>query len=356
MTGQREAEGNRPNFSQHLRYLNTTAEEKMKKLAVFALCLAALPAVARTRASRPISHRLRAAQESVSLQITEVSDDPAVAARLIDEYRNGRSDRRGDHTLAVISSSSARAVLIPAAGSVHGGGNTFFRSDITMVNYSDNAQDVAVIWIPNGGTATTFKTTFPGDRPPFTQQDFVGTLLNRSGLGSLMFIPVTSSGAVDTHGAIDVYSRIWTPQPGSSGTVSQPFGGVDPEAIAHEYEAIIMGLRQDPGYRTNVGIVNLSMQPLDFTVDIFPEAAAPGTDITEIHITVQPLSMVQQPITGSYNTPVNLIVSVDSDIDASKLIWSTYASSTDNVTGDGWVSIGAKDLDDEDLTTSAISR
>jgi hypothetical protein len=53
---------------------------------------------------------------------------------------------------------------------------------------------------------------------------------------------------------------------------------------------------------------------------------------------------------------VNLIVSVDSDIDASKLIWSTYASSTDNVTGDGWVSIGAKDLDDEDLTTSAISR
>ncbi len=323
----------------------------MKKLTIALLLLtSALPMYGR-RLRRP---RFRPEPMAVALEIVEVSHDPEIARQLVEQLRSGRVDRDGDRTLAVINNSSARSVLIPAAGSVRGGGNTFFRSDITMVNYNTTAQDVAVIWMPNGGSAVTFKTTFPGDRPPFTQQDFVGTLLQQSGLGSLLFIPITASGQVDTNGAIDVFSRIWTPQPNATGTVSQPFSGVDPDHLSGDFESIVMGLRQDASYRTNFGIVNLSNQTLSFTVTVFPEVVAPGTQLTEVHVTLPALSMTQQGLpAGSYSTPINLLVQVDNNVPSSTLHWSAYASSTDNITGDGWVSIAAKDYDDDDLDTAS---
>jgi hypothetical protein len=316
------------------------------------VCLLVLVSAAPMYARR--LRRLTPDPAPVTIEVTEVSHDPAVARNLIAQVQHSRIERDHERVLAIINNSSARAVLIPAAGSVRGGGNTFFRSDVTMVNYNDTDQNVAVIWMPQGGTASTYKTTFPGGRPPFTQQDFIGTLLKTSGLGALLFIPITSTGAVDTDGAIDVFSRIWTPQPNSTGTVSQPFPGVDPDHI-DDFEAIMLGLRQDASYRTNVGIVNMSPdKTFHFTITIFPEVAAPGTQLTEMHVTLLPLSMVQQAVPGSYTTPINILVEVDDDVDIKDLHWSAYASSTDNITGDGWVSIAAHDWDDDTLDSAAV--
>jgi hypothetical protein len=323
----------------------------MKRIAFAVAVLAgALPLYARH------SHQWRqAVVEPVSLKVVELPDGAAVATRLSEQVRAGSAQiRSGVGTSAIMNNSSTRSVIIPAAGSVRGGGGTFFRSDITLVNWNQTAQDVAVVWMPNGGASTTFRTTFPGDRPPFTVQDFVGTLLNRDGLGSLFFIPITSAGAVDPNGAIDAYSRIWTPQPNATGTVSQPFPGVDPNHLKGEYEAFVLGLRQDSAYRTNFGIVNLYNTQLNFLVTVFPESAAPGA-LTEVHVTIPAMSMIQQALpAGAYATPINLLVEVDQNVSGSNQVWTAYASSTDNITGDGWVSIAGKDWDDESLDSAAF--
>jgi len=312
----------------------------MRGIAVgVAVLFVALPIFAGPKRSA----RWRADRSAVTLTAVEISRDPAFAAQLMNQVRAA-------HPAAVINNSSSRSFVIPAAGSVHGAGNTFFRSDITLVNWNATPQDVAVMWLPSGGTAITYRTTFPGDRPPFTSQDFVGTVLNQSGLGALVFLPITSTGAADPNGAIDGFSRIWTPQPNVAGTVSQPFNAVDPNHLKGQYEAFILGLRQDASYRTNFGIVNLYSTPLKFVMTVFPESAPPGTQLAEFSLTIPAMSMVQQGLgSGPYSSPVNLAVNVDEDVPNHAQIWTAYASSTDNITGDGWVSIATKDFADEDL-------
>ena len=231
----------------------------MRKLALVSLALVlAVPMEARKL--RTMARRAPAA-EPIVLKAEEVPDGAAAALRLLSQLREATAREKATvHAQSILYNGSARAVLIPAAGSVRGSNGTFFRSDITFVNYNDADQRVGVIWMQNGAAAPeTFTMTVPGARPPFTLNDFVGTTLQRTGLGALLFVPVDISGNPDLDdSAIDIFSRIWTPQPNATGTVSQPFPGVDPDNLTGDYEALVLGLRQDSAYRTNVGIVNLN--------------------------------------------------------------------------------------------------
>lgn len=330
----------------------------MKKSGVVVLALLfAVPIYARNPRIRP--HRADFA-DPVVLNAEPVPDGVNLALRVVAQLHASRQQKRpGVGAQAITYNGSARAVLIPAAGSVRGGGGTFFRSDITFVNWNVADQRTLVLWLQNGASGPqTFSTTIPGDRPPFTVNDFVGTTLHLSGLGALLFVPVNAAGNPDPDAAIDIYSRIWTPQPNATGTVSQPFPGVDPDNLTGDYEAFILGLRQDSAYRTNFGIVNLNNYQLKFLVTVFPESAAPGTQLQEIAVTLPPLTMTQQPLSPStlYATGVNLLVEVDETVPGNNQSWASYASSTDNITGDGWVSIAGHDYDDESLDDHHLSR
>ena len=46
---------------------------------------------------------------------------------------------------------------------------------------------------------------------------------------------------------------------------------------------------------------------------------------------------------------MNIAVNVDEDVADDGQSWAAYASSTDNTTGDGWVSIAARDYGDDEL-------
>jgi len=330
----------------------------MKRIgAVVLAMLVAVPIYARSLRNRVDRAVL---SDPVVLKADLVPDGINAALRAVSQLQAFRQRKNsGIGVRSIGYNGSGRAVLIPAAGSVQGSGGTFFRSDITFVNWNENSQRVLVLWMPNGASAPqTFSTTLPGDRPPFTVNDFVGTTLHLGGLGALFFIPVDSAGNADGNAAIDVFSRIWTPQPNATGTVSQPFPGVDPDNLTGDYEAFILGLRQDSAYRTNFGVVNLNTFPVKFLVTVFPESAAPGTQLQEISFTLQPLSMLQQGLSPStlYSTGVNRLAEVDQNVPNNNQSWAAYASSTDNITGDGWVSIAAKDYDDEMLDTIGLSR
>ena len=176
-----------------------------------------------------------------------------------------------------------------------------------------------------------------------TYIDVVASVLGKSGLGSILFFGVQGSN-LDIDAAIDGLSRIYTKQPGSDGTVSQEFPPVDVYNLLVADTSASLGLRQDTGYRTNFGIVNAEKVPHQVKVTAIGERAT-----NSVTVTVPAYGMVQQSIpAGDYGA---VTVSFDIlDSGGASVSWVAYASSTDNITGDGWVSIASADLTPSDLT------
>ena len=222
----------------------------------------------------------------------------------------------------------AAAFLIPAAGSLQGNQGTYYRSDVTIANRRNAAQRIALLWFAQGvnngsGAVQTFQIAA---NTTVFEADFVNTVLGKTGLGSIVAIGVDAVGNPDPNAQLDGFSRIWTPQPNATGTVSQEFASVELEdSLATSYG---YGLRQDAGYRTNVGFVNLYSTANTFTVNIVGTGG--NTQFTQ---DVLPYSMQQRGVpAGNWG---NFYVRVSA---SSGNWWSAYASSTDNTTGDGWVS------------------
>jgi len=225
------------------------------------------------------------------------------------------------------------AFLIPAAGNLQGNNGTFFRSDVTFGNFNGVSQNIGVGWLQTGKDNSSAPLTFftiPASSI-VAINDFVGTTLKTSGLGALLIIAFDATGKnADSEAFIDGFSRIWTPQPGSSGTVSQSFPAVSLFDSVDDSTAFALGLRQDASYRTNVGVVNLDSVVHTWTITSL------NTNAT-MTLQVQPFSLSQTGVPASF-AGANGNLSLSYDVPDANITWSAYASSVDNVTGDGWVS------------------
>ena len=236
-------------------------------------------------------------------------------------------------TISVISVDwTTDSFVIPVAGNAAGSGGTYFRSDVVFNNDRLQDQRIAVGWFAQGqNNCSAPLQYFNLSANSVTVADnFVAQTLGKSGIGAIMVVAVTANGLVDDNGAIDGYSRIWTLQPGSTGTVSQNFGAIDVNDSIGSLPATLMGLKQSNQFRTNVGIVNMD------------NVAAHTWTFTSIFngrttsLAVPPCSMAQtSATTGSASASGNVAFTVKSD--GFGFWWSGFGSSTDNVTGDGWV-------------------
>lgn len=316
----------------------------MKKIAVVVALLAfSIPTYARN-----LSRLARmTATNPASLIIRPV--EPGVPERVFGQLKARRAAHSGVHASVITDSVSARALVIPAAGSLAGGGGTFFRSDVTLVNYRSTAQQViAGLWASgttNNFDIANYKILTLQPNSFVTVQDFVVNALGKSNvLGSIVVVPYNGAD-LDPFGAIDGFSRIYTKQPGSNGTVSQPFDAVDPDTFSTPVidEAISLGLRQDADFRTNFGIVNVDDTDRIFKVTFIGEKLT-----TTLTVTVKAFGMIQQAIpAGDYGALqiVYQLTNAGSDF----VTWIGYASSTDNITGDGWVSLASANLTPDEL-------
>ncbi|HEX8154131.1 MAG TPA: hypothetical protein VF698_13440, partial [Thermoanaerobaculia bacterium] len=264
---------------------------------------------------------------------------PAFAAGLERMPSTGQSvadlvERLHSHIAArklsvVTVESEASSFVIPAAGSLAGGGGTFFRSDVTIANRRSAAQRISVAWFARGvnnGSASVQTFTIPANTTTM-ERDFVASVLGKSGLGSILVVGIDAAGNVDSGAVLDGFSRIWTPQPGSSGTVSQEFGSFDVnDTLATSYG---YGLRQDSGFRANVGFVNLFSTPNTYTIDLVGTGGQ-----TQFTQNVQAYSMEQVPVpAGNWGDFYIRVSSAPTNFN----FWSAYGVSVDNTTGDGWV-------------------
>lgn len=233
---------------------------------------------------------------------------------------------------------AAPQILIPAAGAVNGAGGTFFRSDIYVVNLTNHTQRVRMQWLPQGssGTAIPPREIDVPAASGFFSEDFVGVIMEQSGLGAILVTGVTTEGAFDPTALIFTTSRIWTAQPGSpTGTTSQSLISLDTETIASTQQWIF-GIRRDNRYRANVGVVNLSANPQRFAITV--NGTAPPTSTTTTEVEVPGFSMQQISVTagtGALQIVVNNISAGTRETN-----WTSYASSVDNTTGDSWSMLG----------------
>ena len=321
----------------------------MRKSAVLlATILIALPLFARPS--------LSARMKSLTIKNPDTkSVPPDVAASVYAQWRayvaakHATASSGTVHTSAVTDSRSSRVIVIPAAGSLAGGGGAlFFRSDVTLVNYESAAHDVIVMWWP-AGTSNNLNTTGSNvitltlqPNTFNTYPDFVANTLHQSGLGSIVIIP-SASGTLSFDAGIDGFSRIYTKQPGSNGTVSQEFPGVDPDNASIFNEGVSLGLRQDANYRTNWGIVNTDSVSHSFHLTFMGENNQTAT----MDVTVPAFGMIQQAAPAGTFGALTIIFSSPDVTDFASFI--AYASSTDNTTGDGWVSLASGDFSSNDL-------
>ncbi|MEA2166550.1 MAG: hypothetical protein QOK37_4677 [Thermoanaerobaculia bacterium] len=237
----------------------------------------------------------------------------------------------------VATRSSASQLLIPAAGAVDGGNGTFFRSDITLINYRASVQRVRLQWLPQNasGVGVPAVETSIAASSGIASEDFVTNIMQRTGLGAILVTSITSGGDPDPAAQLVATSRIWSNLPGSSGTTSQSLPSVATADINSATQTILSS-RRDSRYRTNAGIVNLSQDTQRFQVFA---AGSGGTDVQQID--VQPMSMVLFLVSGAASSiPLQIQVSNISPTLRSPS-WIAYASSVDNITGDAWSTLGS---------------
>jgi hypothetical protein len=225
-------------------------------------------------------------------------------------------------------------LVIPAAGSLAGANGTYFRSEINLINYTNRTQRVQLQWLPQGFPPEAFPTVTISINPMsgISSEDFVPDLLHvSSGLGAILVTGVTANDNMDATARLYASDRIWTNQPGSSGTVSQTFNVMLTLDLTGSSSVSIIGLRRDSQYRLNIGIVNLASTPQKFQV------ATNGGDTASL--TVPGLSSQQFVLPGS--TPnLQVIVSNVTDSATRSPNWVAFGSSVDNVTGDSWSMLG----------------
>jgi len=259
---------------------------------------------------------------------------PMTVGQAMQRMRESAATRRGGvRPNVILQQRRWSSFLIPAAGSVQGANGVFFRSDVTFANYENATRNIGVGFLLTGQDNTNEPLVHFNLDPQTvtTVNDFVGTALSRSGLGALVVFSFDSAGVNldDEASSIDGFSRIWTPQPGSAGTVSQSFPAVSLNDLVDNTTAYALGLRQGDGFRTNAGVVNLSGAEHTWTVT----SVNTGATMT---VTVKPYSLSQPGVPATFaGASGNLSLQFDvPDLDIS---WSAYASSVDNTTGDGWV-------------------
>ena len=227
--------------------------------------------------------------------------------------------------------STEHTFIFAAAGSVQGAGGTFFRSDVSIVNHRNADQMIAVGFLAQGvDNSNAPLDYFTIDAlTPVVERDVVGQLLHKTGLGTLLIQGVLANGDIDTNATLDGSSRIWTPQPGGSGSVSQGFPSVSFFDSFGTDAAYALALRHDSQFRTNVGVVNLDDVSHTWSVTVNGIGG-----ITHMTITVPPISMRQQVVpSGNWG---DLLVALEPEVGG--FWWSAYGAGVDNASGDSWSS------------------
>ncbi|HVR44039.1 MAG TPA: hypothetical protein VMS56_11425 [Thermoanaerobaculia bacterium] len=227
-------------------------------------------------------------------------------------------------------------VLLPVVGDVVGVFGVHFRTDVTVINMRNIDQRVRIEWYPQD-TNSTAERTIEGTIPAFTIEpiaDFVPMVLETDGMGALRIVGIDASGDVDSGAELDAFARIWSSNAGGMGTVSQSLYGIHEDEVVEPTAAVnnvlLIGMKQNENYRTNVGIVNLGVDSQFFRVQV---SGTNGDTTLDVEVPAGALRQVALP-EGNWG---DVAITIAATVGASER-WTAYASTINNHSGDAWIS------------------
>lgn len=267
-------------------------------------------------------------------RLREADDRAAVAAHArLQPAANALAEMSGHYWL-----------IIPISGNAQGSFGTSYKTDVMISNHRNVNQLVEITFCPAGEDCVTGPeqlVTVPANGV-LSLDDIVGKTFNRTGIGALDLFAVTADDGFDFDAKIDAVSRIWTPMantngtPFAGGTSSQSLPAVVANAVTGPEPAYILGLRQDANFRSNIGIWNHDLfDAHTFTVTIVPANGERST--FTVHVPAWTVVQTAFPA-GNFGSFMAIVTPPAEFNDW----WVSYASSNDNTTGDGWVSVGSQ--------------
>jgi|GEM_PF-300548 len=213
---------------------------------------------------------------------------------------------------------------IDGVGSLIGANNTLFKSNLSLTNRNGTAATVNVALTPRSATAPTATTSLivPAGATKFFN-DAVSELFTFQGAASLSITTSPSTPVV-------AWARTYSDK-GADGTLGQFIPGFGVSDLIGTKGAILQGLSQNSGFRTNSGIVNTSAASVSVTISV---RKADGTKAGEKVYTPAGgqslfISQVIRDITGNDATDAYLEV-----VPATPGAIYAWASFVDNVSTD----------------------
>lgn len=157
--------------------------------------------------------------------------------------------------------------LVPVSAQTPGAGDTNWRTELTLFNASEFSVDVRLEYLPDAGPQA-FRQTGLGAGQSVT---FANALLDVFGLSSgagAIFVEATNPLATPS---LKVASRTFTTSPSGTYGLFVP-GEISPSGEPYLY---ITGLAANTDFRTNIGLVNNSDQPIGISITVFDASGSP---------------------------------------------------------------------------------
>ena len=220
-----------------------------------------------------------------------------------------------------------REVLIPAVARIPGGGGTFWRSDVTILNPTVTGMTLTFrLYVANADNTNAPSKTLalPAGRT-VTIDDVITWMGAGNSNGALL---ITSTGP--TVGPV-VNSRTYTTRPSDGGTFGQWIDSTETSKFG--MEAVVTGLRSDAEFRTNLGFVNSGDAPIGVTVRIYNRFSQ---EIATGFLTVLPKSQTQPSLASLFphlNIPALGPITMRATTDTAPTLFA-YGSVIDNRSGD----------------------
>ncbi len=176
---------------------------------------------------------------------------------------------------------------VPAVANGAGKMSSYWTTDVWI--YQQGASQVQLWFNPAGHDNTdNLSVVVPLDGPVTYVHDVVGTVFGTQGIGSLHYL---------ADGPVEVVTRTWTRARDGVGSYGQTIPGI-PLGNASvtgsgQAGALRVLVNQSAGFRANLGLANVSPNPITVTVEVFTADGQPAPGGSSFTVDLQPFDMTQ---------------------------------------------------------------
>lgn len=214
--------------------------------------------------------------------------------------------------------------LIPAVAHAPGSEDSTWRSDLTGVNIDQEAVDLTLTFVDaeTGATIVRSRTLVPGEI--WTSTDTVESLFGTQGTGVI---------GIEATGAVAIHARTYNLR-ADGGTFGQFLPGLDEnDAIPAGVQGLVMDLKENDRWRSNLGLVNLGDQQISIRIRLFDSSGVQIGGELRRSVPARGWRQIDRVLLAADAGKRDLAYALVEPVTPGDKLWA-YGSVVDNTTGD----------------------